>query len=74
MPAMNKIQRGQSFLDKVIQLTGSVENAFEVAVQNDMSITDVREIGEEIRTNILTNKYVVQYLKNKQPATATNNM
>jgi hypothetical protein len=36
----SKVYQGQSFLDKVIEMTGSVDNAFGMAIENNVSITD----------------------------------
>ncbi len=77
------VKQGQCFLDKVIQLTGSYENALEVAFLNDMSVSDnssldeksvLRKtfaVGAEILTGIATNKKVVSFFNvNNEPATA----
>ena len=42
------VQIGQSLLDKAIELTGSVDNAFAVSVANGMAVTDDLEVGSEI--------------------------
>lgn len=44
----NTVQIGQSLLDKAIELTGSVDNAFAISVANGMSVTDDLEVGSEI--------------------------
>lgn len=41
----SKVHQGQSFLDKVIEMTGSVDNAFAMALENNVSITDTLAIG-----------------------------
>lgn len=41
----SKVHQGQSFLDKVIEMTGSVDNAFAMALENNVSITDALAIG-----------------------------
>ena len=41
----SKVYQGQSFLDKVIEMTGSVDNAFAMALENNVSITDALAIG-----------------------------
>jgi hypothetical protein len=41
----SKVYQGQSFLDKVIEMTGSVDNAFGMAIENNVSITDSLAIG-----------------------------
>lgn len=68
-----KVYQGQSFLDKVIELTGSVENAFEMALLNNMSVTDDVVIGQELKLTGVTLKSVVSiFNENKHPATAIN--
>lgn len=41
----SKVHQGQSFLDKVIEMTGSLDNAFAMALENNVSITDTLAIG-----------------------------
>ena len=65
----------QSFLDLAIQHTGSVENAFILALQNGKSLTDDLESGEALNlepTTINQNKDILSYYQSKklQPATA----
>lgn len=65
----------QSLLDLAIQYTGSVENAFDLALQNNRSLTDDLEAGESIQLiayGIQQNKDILNYYtaKNIQPATA----
>jgi hypothetical protein len=71
---MNKTttaQQGQSFLDIVLQSTGNLEDMFEMAMINDIAITDDLEIGETIQITTITNKYIVsQWQEGKEPATA----
>ena len=65
-----KVYQGQSFLDKVIELTGSVENAFEMAILNGLSITDNVVIGQELKTTEVTLKSIVSIFNEKRrPAT-----
>lgn len=67
------VYQGQSFLDKVIELTGSVENAFEMALLNNMSVTDDVVIGQDLKVTGMTLKYVASiFNENKRPATAIN--
>lgn len=67
---MNKVQQGQSFLDIVMQLTGSIDNAIEMALINNVSITDNIAIGTELTAVSTTNKSVAEYMQNNNPATA----
>lgn len=64
-----KLYQGQSLFDKANEITGSVENAFEMAVLNAISITDSLEIGQELLTVPATNKTVVLFFSEKRPAT-----
>ncbi len=65
----NKKLRGQSFLDKVIQITGSVTAAIDMAIANGISITDDIEIGAVLNTTKIESKATKYKLRNKQPAT-----
>lgn len=69
---MNSIaKQGQSFLDKVIQLTGSCENALEMAILNEVSITDALNIGQALKPSRITNKIVAGFFNPvNEPATA----
>lgn len=69
------ILHNQSILDIALQHTGSVENAFALALANDLSITDDLEAGEALNLEPSTlnqNKDILNYYtaKNIQPATA----
>ena len=69
------ILHNQSLLDLAIQHTGSVENAFILALQNGKSLTDDLESGEALNlepTTINQNKDILSYYQSKklQPATA----
>jgi hypothetical protein len=52
------IHQGQSFLDKVVERTGSIENAFAMALINGISVTDDVVIGQELKTSPVTNKMI----------------
>ena len=80
---MKIVKQGQSFLDKVTQLTGNYENALEMAFLNGVSITASSQdeslaIGTSIQVSSITNKRVVAFFNPKnEPATAVavdNNM
>ena len=67
---MKIVKQGQCFLDKVTQLTGSYENALEMAIRNGLSITDDVLIGSTIEATEVTNKRVVaSYDEFNEPAT-----
>ena len=62
----------QSFLDLAIQHTGSVENAFLLALSNVNSLTDYLVAGEQLYLeNTKNNKDILSYYQSKklQPAT-----
>ena len=66
------ILHNQSFLDLAIQHTGSVENAFILALQNGKSLTDDLVAGEQLTLeNTKNNKDILSYYQSKklQPAT-----
>lgn len=66
-----KAERGQNFLDLVIQGTGNLENAFEMSLKNGISITDDLETNQEVTASGKINKSVVaNFNKNNKPATA----
>ena len=63
----------QSFLDLAIQHTGSVENAFDLALQNGKSLTDDLVAGEQLTLkNTKNNTDILSYYQSKklQPATS----
>ena len=64
------VKQGQSFLDLVLQKTGSIENAFEMSLLNNCSLTDPLEIGNEIVPTAVSKKSVTALFANKVPATA----
>lgn len=66
-------EQGQSFLDLVVQGTGSVENAFAMSLENFKSITDDVIVGEEVAATTITNKAVQRLLSQSKPATAVSN-
>ena len=69
MQNTSKVQQGQSFIDKTLELTGSVESLLEMAILNNVSITDDVSIGKEIiGTQILKNS-IVEGLTNELIAT-----
>ena len=55
------VYSGQSFFDKVIENTGSIENAVEMALLNEISITDNIVVGSGLLISTITNKVVAGY-------------
>lgn len=67
---ITKALPNQSLLDIVIAKTGSLEALVETAFLNNISITAQLTPGQEIETNIINNRKVVEYFKyNPHPAT-----
>lgn len=65
----NIVYAGQSFLDKVIECTGSLENAFEMAFLNGLIITDDLIVGTELKSNLPSNKVIFDFFtENNRPA------
>lgn len=44
-----KVFQGQNFLDKTIEITGSIENAFALALENNVSISDNLTVGSDLK-------------------------
>ncbi|MFV8392740.1 hypothetical protein [Flavobacterium sp. LB2P6] len=66
-----KVYQGQSFLDKVIETTGDIENGFKMSILNGLSITNDVVIGQELKTTEVTLKSIVSIFNDKKrPATA----
>lgn len=69
------ILHNQSILDIALQHTGSVENAFALALANGLSLTDDLAVGNWLMADsqeLNANKEILNYYqsKNIQPATA----
>jgi hypothetical protein len=62
----------QSLIDIAVQITGSAAGAFELALQNDISITDAMTVSQPLETVLIENKDIEKfYTKNGLiPATA----
>ncbi|WP_264522136.1 hypothetical protein [Flavobacterium sp. N1994] len=64
------VYSGQSFLDKVLECTGDVTNAVEMAVENGINITDDLVVGNEVKSSSITKKNVVNFFtEDNRPAT-----
>lgn len=68
------VKNGQSLLDIAIQQTGDVSGIAELALKNDLSITDEVDTGTALQNASVSNQAVVDYLKTelKNPATKDN--
>lgn len=66
----NLVCAGQSFLNKVVECTGDVTNAVEMAILNGINITDEIIPGSELIASPVTNKSVVAFFNEfNRPAT-----
>ncbi|MDD3079086.1 MAG: hypothetical protein PHH37_08280 [Paludibacter sp.] len=67
-----KVKDGQSIIDIAIQELGSAEGAYDIAVLNDISITDTLNVGTELTMPDVVNKSIAAYYKYKRinPATS----
>jgi len=72
MQAMNStVFNGQSLLDKAIETTGDIENAFDMAILNGISMSQDLPIGIELKVATITNKTIVSFFTDfNRPATA----
>jgi hypothetical protein len=64
--------QNQSLLDIAVQMAGSVEAIFDLAVANDLSVTDNPETGRELIEALPVNRDITAYYasRNIRPATA----
>ncbi|MWB92995.1 hypothetical protein GON26_01350 [Flavobacterium sp. GA093] len=66
-----KAKQGQSFCDLVIQGTGNIENAVEMAILNNLSITDNLSIDQVLMPAGKENKSILEiWSEYNLPATA----
>jgi len=65
------VYQGQNFVDKVLEATGSTENAFEMSILNGVSLTDNVAVGQELQVSKVTKKGIVGVFKKKRPASGT---
>lgn len=68
------VLHNQSLLDVCLQHTGTIQGIFELAMANDLSITDDVQAGAvlQLSEGIKTDKDILNYYRTKaiQPATA----
>lgn len=66
-----KVANGQSLLDVAIQGAGTIEAALDVAIKNNVSVTDDLSAGAEIAIPTVQNKAVANYYaaRSIRPAT-----
>ncbi len=63
------VKPGQSFLDKTVQLTGSIDNVLAMAILNNVGITDVLTVGGSLKASGVTKQTVVRFFNAAEPAT-----
>ena len=68
-----KVNDNQSLADIAVQVSGSVESSFEIAVKNNQSVTGVLTAGQELDKSTIANNKVVDQLAVQKaiPATAS---
>lgn len=68
---MNRVDQGQSFLDMVLQMTGSIDNAVDMAIANGVQLTDTMATGQVLNGTPVTDSDTAgQWNRNRKPATA----
>lgn len=69
----NTVLAGQSFLDKVVELTGNIENAFDMSLLNKVRANQPMSTGTIITSTIKKRKAVVALFNDlNSPATEIN--
>ena len=69
----NTAYQGQCFLDKVLELTGDIENSFAMSLLNEVAITDDLVLGKEVKASAPSKKKIVAFFDEyNRPATNFN--
>lgn len=68
---MSNAIQGQSFLDLLLEASGSINNAIFEAKNNGKRITDEIEIGFNFSANQVVNKQIAASFAVKRPATGS---
>ena len=67
----SKVSQGQSFSDKTVEITGSIENVVLLSIENNVSITDQLAIGTSLKYSGLVTKSIASLFNdNNRCATA----
>lgn len=67
------VHSGQSFFNKVVELTGDIDNSFEMMLLNSKtSLTSNVSVAEELKASTVTDNEVVEFYLDKMPATLFN--
>jgi len=65
-----KVKQGQTLFDSVIESTGDITNAFDIALKNQISVTDslFNQLDLEVTGN--ENKAITKLFVNNKPASS----
>ncbi|MEI8087096.1 MAG: hypothetical protein WCG93_12880 [Paludibacter sp.] len=66
-----KVLSGQTFFDLALQSSGNVEAAFELALLNELIVSDDLNAGHELTMTAIVNKQIANYYTNKNIKPAT---
>ena len=66
---MSSVLRGQSLINKAIELTGDAESALTMAFLNNVSLTEPLQIGSALKSPQVVDYSVVDFFKDTKPAT-----
>mgnify|MGYP001264975549 FL=1 len=69
-----KVQNGQSIFDIALQHCGDVAAAFDIAVLNDILLTDALAAGQSLAIPAVVNTDVVNYYKSRGIVPATDDL
>lgn len=65
------VRNGQDVVDLSIQHSGNAEAAFDLCLQNDISLTEELENGQQMLQTDVVNKFVTQHFKTEEIAPAS---
>lgn len=67
------VHSGQNFFNKVIECTGDIDNAFAMMLLNNKkSLTSNDAVGTDLKVSNITDFDVVNFYKDRKPATKEN--
>lgn len=61
----SKVYQGQNLSDKAVEMTGSIENVFALALENNVSITDPLAIGTLLKYSGAVTKSIASLFDDK---------
>lgn len=67
---MSNVLRGQSLINKAIELTGDAESALALSILNGVSLTDSLLIGSRLKAVEVIDYDVVDFFQGVKPANA----